>query len=85
MFDFADVNGVMVGFRLPAFMAGVNVPGYHMHFLTEDLTAGGHVLDSELRDGTPEMDNLHDWLHIDFPTASDAVENNPAGAQDPGH
>ena len=93
VFDFADVNGVMVGFRLPAFVAGVNVPGYHMHFLTEDLSAGGHVLDFELRDGTLEMDTLHDWLHIYFPTDSDAfgaadltqdrteeldaVENNP--------
>ena len=93
VFDFADVNGVMVGFRLPAFVAGVNVPGYHMHFLTEDLAAGGHVLDFELRDGTLEMDALHDWLHIYFPTENDAfgaadltqdrteeldaVENNP--------
>ena len=93
VFDFADVNGVMVGYRLPAFVAGVNVPGYHMHFLTEDRTAGGHVLDFELRDGTLEMDDLHDWLHIYLPTENDAfgaadltqdrteeldaVENNP--------
>jgi acetolactate decarboxylase len=26
-------------------MGGVNVPGFHLHFLTEDRTHGGHLLD----------------------------------------
>ncbi len=34
-----------MGFRFPDYVSGINVPGYHMHFLTEDRTAGGHVLD----------------------------------------
>ncbi|MBI5189758.1 MAG: acetolactate decarboxylase [Nitrospirae bacterium] len=39
-----DVKGTLVGFRLPAFMDGVGVPGYHLHFITDDSRAGGHVL-----------------------------------------
>jgi acetolactate decarboxylase len=43
-FDLADVSGTIVGFRVPGYLEGVNVPGYHMHFLTADRKAGGHVL-----------------------------------------
>jgi acetolactate decarboxylase len=43
-FDLRDVDGTIVGFRVPGYLEGVNVPGYHMHFLTADRKAGGHVL-----------------------------------------
>ena len=43
-FVLEEVEGTMVGFRLPAYMDGANVPGYHFHFLTADRRAGGHVL-----------------------------------------
>jgi len=45
VFEFRDVRGTLVGFRCPAWMKGVNVPGYHLHFLTADRTGGGHVLE----------------------------------------
>ena len=38
-------KGTLIGFRLPTFVGGINVPGYHMHFLSSDKTFGGHVLD----------------------------------------
>jgi acetolactate decarboxylase len=40
-----DVEGVMVGFRFPAWFAGMQSPGYHFHFLTSDRSKGGHVLE----------------------------------------
>ncbi|MHC4716550.1 MAG: acetolactate decarboxylase [Planctomycetota bacterium] len=43
-FEWRDVAGTMVGFRLPAYVEGVNVPGYHLHFLSADGASGGHVL-----------------------------------------
>ncbi len=45
VFKFENVKGVMVGFRCPPFVKGINVPGYHLHFLTDDKKGGGHVLD----------------------------------------
>ena len=45
VFEFRDMAGTLVGFRCPAWMKGVNVPGYHLHFLTADRTGGGHVLE----------------------------------------
>ena len=35
-FEFNDVEGVLVGFICPDYVSGVNVPGYHLHFLTSD-------------------------------------------------
>ncbi len=70
VFNLSQVRGVLVGFRSPEFVKGVNVPGFHMHFLTDDRTAGGHVLELELLQGTLEMDTEHAWLHIYLPTAS---------------
>ncbi len=44
-FDLRNVRGTLVGFRFPGYMDGVNVAGYHFHFITADKQAGGHVLD----------------------------------------
>ena len=44
-FALADTAGVAVGFWLPAFLARVNAPGLHLHYLADDRRSGGHVLD----------------------------------------
>jgi acetolactate decarboxylase len=45
VFEFENTTGTIVGFWTPQFAAGINVPGSHLHFITDDRTAGGHVLD----------------------------------------
>jgi acetolactate decarboxylase len=52
IFEFHDVDGAIVGFFTPDYLRGVNVPGYHLHFITADRTAGGHMLDCRSRDVT---------------------------------
>ncbi|NCY15361.1 MAG: acetolactate decarboxylase [Actinobacteria bacterium] len=37
--------GTLLGFRFPDATAGVEVPGYHLHFISRDRAHGGHVLD----------------------------------------
>ena len=44
VFDYEQIAGTLVGYRLPTFVKGVNVPGYHLHFLSDDRQRGGHVL-----------------------------------------
>lgn len=44
-FEFRDVRGTLAGFYTPAFMSSLNVPGIHLHFLSEDFTQGGHVME----------------------------------------
>jgi acetolactate decarboxylase len=72
VFNLSKVRGALVGFRSPAFVKGVNVPGYHLHFLTDDLTAGGHVLEFEMTEGILEADTVHEWLNIYLPAGSGA-------------
>ena len=51
-FEFHDVQGTLVGFWTPDYARMLNVPGYHLHFLSADRTRGGHLLQcrgSELR------------------------------------
>ena len=44
VFEFRDVEGTIVGFYTPNFLAGVHLPGLHLHFITKDRTRGGHLL-----------------------------------------
>ena len=64
IFEFHDVQGTMVGFRVPEYAANLNVPGYHFHFLTADRRAGGHVLDCRLKRGQAETDHTAQFLMI---------------------
>jgi acetolactate decarboxylase len=42
-FEMKNVTGTIVGFRAPPYVREVNDPGYHLHFLTDDKTQGGHL------------------------------------------
>ena len=41
----SDVTGTIVGFHTPDYAQGIGVAGYHLHFLSADQKAGGHVFD----------------------------------------
>ena len=49
----------------------MNVPGYHMHFLSDNARSGGHVLEIQAAKGTLETDSKIDWLHVFLPPQSD--------------
>ncbi|WP_404802314.1 acetolactate decarboxylase [Brenneria izbisi] len=50
-FHFAHCRGSVIGFRSPAYTQGINVAGYHEHFITDDRKGGGHILDYEMEKG----------------------------------
>ena len=58
IFEFHGVKGTIVGFRCPDYVNGVNVPGYHLHFITLDRSAGGHLLDCNLENPSVSVDSL---------------------------
>lgn len=58
IFEFHSVKGTIVGFRCPDYVNGVNVPGYHLHFITLDRSAGGHLLDFKLENASVLVDSL---------------------------
>ncbi len=65
-FEFSDVPGSLVGFRFPDYARGLNVPGYHFHFITDDRSAGGHVLACRLARGELRVDREAD-LRLELP------------------
>ena len=62
VFELANVKGVIVAFRYPAYLAGVNMPGYHCHFITADRRAGGHLLDCRVEGATVAVDALANFF-----------------------
>src|SRR5262249_61680248 len=43
-FHLNDVRGTLVGFWSPGYLQSILVPGYHLHFLSDDRRSGGHLL-----------------------------------------
>ncbi len=46
-FEYENVGGTLVGFRMPAYMGTLNAAGWHLHFISDDRRSGGHVLELE--------------------------------------
>jgi acetolactate decarboxylase len=64
LFEFQEIEGVMVGFRLPSYMEGANAPGYHLHFITSERDTGGHVLECQSQDVKIEIDYTDEWYTV---------------------
>ncbi|MEI8242542.1 MAG: acetolactate decarboxylase [bacterium] len=67
-FERADVEGSLIGFHTPSFMSSLNVPGIHLHFLSDDRTFGGHLLQCRARHARVRLQILR-RLRMDLPTS----------------
>jgi acetolactate decarboxylase len=80
VFELHDVAGTMLGFRFPAYVEGIEVSGYHLHFISDDRSRGGHVLGSRgagmLRVG---LDPSSD-LHVELPPGIELADPDLASA-----
>jgi acetolactate decarboxylase len=65
-FEFSNIKGDLVGYRLPAFMEGAHISGYHFHFLSSKKDAGGHIIELKANGITIEVDQLGSYT-IDLP------------------
>ena len=65
-FHYENIAGQVVGFWTPDFMHSITVPGYHLHFLSEDKSHGGHLLDCIVDSGTVWLQPI-DQLDLDLP------------------
>ena len=43
-FKYENVKGKVIAVYCPPYVEGMNLPGWHFHFLSEDKTKGGHIL-----------------------------------------
>jgi acetolactate decarboxylase len=67
VFDFSELVGSLVGFRFPDLGLGVGVAGYHFHFVSEDRSRGGHVLDCRATAPLEVMVDDLPELHVETP------------------
>jgi len=63
-FEFSNVEGTIVGFRSPSYVEEITVPGYHLHFLTKEEGAGGHVLELRTGKAIAYLDYTQEFLMI---------------------
>jgi acetolactate decarboxylase len=77
VFDFAGIDGTMLGFRFPAYAEGIEVSGWHLHFISEDRSRGGHVLDSRASAIHVAIDPSGE-LHVELPPGVDLAAPGPA-------
>ena len=70
VFELTDVRGSVLGFRFPDFAEGLEVSGYHLHFISEDRRRGGHVLECEPSRVRAAIDPSAD-LHVELPPGVD--------------
>ena len=66
VFELTGVEGTVVGFRFPDYSEGVEVSGYHLHFISQDRSRGGHVLECRPGAGRALIDPSTD-LHLELP------------------
>jgi acetolactate decarboxylase len=66
VFELRETSGTLVGFRFPDYASGVELVGYHLHFISDDRSRGGHVLDYVARAGRLQIDPVSE-LHVELP------------------
>lgn len=66
VFTFGPCEGSLVGFRFPDWSEGIEVAGYHLHFIDRDRKRGGHVLDFTMLGGTARIESSSD-LNVELP------------------
>ena len=50
IFEYKNITGVINGFYTPPFMESIHVPGYHLHFINDQRTCGGHLLECTIKE-----------------------------------
>src|SRR3712207_2333747 len=65
-FEFHRLRGSLAGFRFPDRVGGLNVAGYHFHFISEDRRVGGHLLECRISRGELRIDHEVD-LQLELP------------------
>ncbi len=67
-FFFNDISGTLVCVYFPDYMDGINAPGWHLHFVSDDRSHGGHVFDLVLKEGTMKINKIS-RIEIQIPTS----------------
>ncbi len=67
---YLSIAGTMVGFYFPTYTSEISVPGYHLHFISNDRQRGGHVLFFEGMTAEMELDIISS-MSLQLPDSED--------------
>ena len=71
VYTYANSTGSIVGFYTPDFFRGVNVAGYHLHFISDDRKTGGHILEITIPANTSVEYDITPGFAMALPTSGD--------------
>jgi acetolactate decarboxylase len=57
-YEFSDIKGTLVCVYFPDYMDGINAPGWHLHFVSDDRKSGGHVFDLKMKQGAAIINKI---------------------------
>lgn len=69
-FSLQVVQGSMIAFYTPSYMAEIGIPGYHFHFIAADRSAGGHVTGFQVVEASLQIERI-DHFELAMPTTKD--------------
>ncbi len=71
VYRYSNTTGTVVGFSTPVFFSGLNVAGYHLHFISDDHSIGGHILDCIVPSNTTVDYDITPEFTMTLPTSGD--------------
>jgi len=81
VFEFHRVRGTVVGFWAPRYLAGVDVAGFHLHFITADRKAGGHLLDCRIESARVAIGQMGDF-YLKLPKTAEFYRRDLTGTRE---
>jgi len=78
LFEANNIEGTMVGFWCPHYVSGLNVAGFHLHFIAKDKSMGGHVLNFAVDKAKLEYAVYND-ISLTLPKDDDFLKSNISG------
>lgn len=73
VFEDNNVEGTIIGFYTPNYAGSIQVPGFHMHFLSDDKTVGGHILNVQFESAEVEIQQIPEFDLV-LPDTEDFAE-----------
>jgi acetolactate decarboxylase len=80
-FYFKDVKGTLIIAKAPEIAQSIGVPGYHIHFINDTRTVGGHVFDAQIEKATVEIQPLYS-MNLVLPQTNEFLSTNMATTAD---
>ncbi len=78
VFERRAIRGTLVGFWCPGYVKTLNLPGYHLHFISEDRKSAGHLLNCAWQGGDVKAGAMSEF-HLVLPQTPEFQRLNLGG------